>query len=213
LFLRSTNDWELREGEEIRGTYDYSDRERLASQIRAETRATEARFIARFDDTGHENSRTVVGVLPLGAHPHCVEPDQTYLSLRKILGKKRDQLPKGSRGIIVLDLTDLEKLMVDQLTIESSVYGDLMVILREPHGGGDIQHGDTRRPNGFFLSTSRVSAVVVERVRIVHGSLSVNREVFPTNNPHAVVLALDELQAFGTIAQGLEHLCAEHLQK
>lgn len=38
-----------------------------------------------------------------------------------------------------------------------------------------------------------------------------SREVFPTNNPQAMILTLDELKSFGTIAEGLERLCAENL--
>ena len=43
------------------------------------------------------------------------------------------------------------------------------------------------------------------------GGVVASREVFPTNNPEANVLSLAELQLFGTIAEGLENLCAEEL--
>ncbi len=68
-----------------------------------------------------------------------------------------------------------------------------------------------RKPTGFFLGTSRVSAVVIETATISGDTYIVNREVFPTNNPQAIVLVLNELKFFGTIAGDLEHLCAEKL--
>jgi hypothetical protein len=45
-----------------------------------------------------------------------VEQDQTYLRLRSILRKKQRQLPKGASGIILLEISDLAKLMVDEFT-------------------------------------------------------------------------------------------------
>ncbi len=212
LFYHGPTDYILREGDDVEPDFDYSDGEKLAAQIREFEREKGARFVARFDDTGQENSRTQVGVHPLGSDPHLLEPDQTYLRLRRILHKKRDQLPKGSRGIIVLELSDLDKLMVDQYTIESSLYGELQMTWRAAPPGEDFQVDENRKPNGFFLTTSRVSAVVVERVKITDG-FSVSREVFLTNNPQAAVLTLGELGSFGTIAEGLEHLCAEQLRK
>jgi hypothetical protein len=41
----------------------------------------------------------------------------------------------------------------------------------------------------------------------------VSREVFPTDNPQAIVLTMAELGSLGTVAEGLENLCAEQLQK
>ena len=40
---------------------------------------------------------------------------------------------------------------------------------------------------------------------------SFNRTVYPTNNPQARVLRLDELKLFGEIAEGSENLCLEEL--
>jgi len=211
LYYYGPNDYSLREGDEVQPNYDYSDGEKLAAQVHEVERARDARFVARFDNTGHENARTTVAVHPLGPHPHLLQPDQTYLRLRTILRKKREQLPKGSRGIIVLELSDLEKIMVDQYTLMSSLYGDLQITFRSTPEGEGFQADESRKTNGLFLGTSRVSAVVVEKVKIAGGDLSVSREVFPTNNPQAVVLTLEELKSFGTICKGLEHLCAEGL--
>lgn len=214
LYYHGPDDYTLREGEERQPNFDYSDGQRLAAQIREMERARDAHFVASFDDTGQKNARTAVGVLPLGSHPHFVQPDQTHLRLRSILGKKRDQLPKGSRGIIVLEVSDLAKIMVDQYTFMAALYGDLQVTLRAaPEGNREaFEVNSSRKPNGFFLATSRVSAVVIERENIV-GRFSVDREVYPTNNPQASVLTLPELGCFGEVVQGLENLCAEQLRK
>ena len=208
LYYHGPEDYSLCEGGEGEPKYDYEDGEKLVAQIRDEEWKRNARFKARFDDTGQESSRTAVGVLPLGPHLHRVEPDQTYLRLRSILRKKQKQLPKGASGIIVLEITDLAKLMVDEFTLAAALYGDLQVILRAESG---FPHDTNRRPNGFFMGTSRVSAVVIERVKIDADRVSVSREVFPTNNPQASVLRLQELKLFGTIAEGHENLCAEEL--
>jgi hypothetical protein len=67
-----------------------------------------------------------VSVLSLG-DAGVLQPDQTYLRLRGILNKKREQIPKNSRGVIVLEISDLAKLMVDEFTISRSLYGDLLL--------------------------------------------------------------------------------------
>jgi hypothetical protein len=130
LYYRGMNDYDVSDGEEREPDYDFSDRQKLAAQLEQVERARNARFVARFDDAGEDNPRTVVAVHPLGPNPHLLKPDETYLRLRDILKKKREQLPKASRGIIVFDVKDLEKLMVDQETFQGAVYGDLVFILR-----------------------------------------------------------------------------------
>ena len=67
----------------------------------------------------------------------------------------------------------------------------------------------SRAPNGFFLGTSRVSAVVVETVNVGAEEITFNRTVYPTNNPQAGILHLEELKLFGEIGEGLENLCFE----
>jgi hypothetical protein len=98
--------------------------------------------------------------------------------------------------------------MVDEFTLSAALYGDLQMIVRSEPG---FPHDTNRKANGFLMGTTRVSAVVVEQVKIDADRVSVSREVFPTNNPHARVLTLGELKLFGTIAQDLENLCAEQL--
>jgi hypothetical protein len=206
LYYYSPADYSLCEGDEVQPQYDYANGKKLAAQIREQERMREARFVARFDEAGQQSARTAVAVLALGPHRHRLEPDQTYLRLRSILRKKQKQLPKGASGIILLEISDLTKLMVDEFTLSATLYGDLQMRIRaEP----DFPHDWNRKPNGFFMGTTRVSAVVIERVHIITDRVSVSREVFPTNNPQAKVLTLEELRLFGTIAEGLENLCAE----
>ena len=98
---------------------------------------------------------------------------------------------------------------MDEFTIERALYGDLVVTFGTGEEG--FPHDLKRKPNGYFMGTSRVSAVVIEKGEVSVGRVSASREVFPTNNPNARVLKLEELKLFGTIAQGLESLCAEKL--
>jgi len=70
----------------------------------------------------------------------------------------------------------------------TTVYGDLLVRFRAGAAGEDFPHDVNRKPNGFFMATTRVSAVVIESVQIEADAVEVSREVFPTNNPQAKVL-------------------------
>lgn len=209
LYYYDSTDYAVQEGDEVQPKYNYRDPEKLARQIRDQQKVQHAPFVARFYDTGQENERTMVGVHSLGAKPHRLKPDETYLRLRSILKKKQKQLPKDSAGLIMLEITDLEKLMVDEVTLSAALYGDLVMNLRAEPG---FPHDLYRKPNGFFMGTSRVSAVVIERCRVSDDDVLVTREVFPTNNPHAKVLTLGELECFGEVAGGYEHLCAEQLR-
>jgi hypothetical protein len=139
------------------------------------------------------------------------QPDQTYLRLRGILNKKREQIPKNSRGVILLEISDLAKLMVDEFTVLRALYGDLLLKPVAAAGKERYDWDMSRAPNGFFLGTSRVSAVVVETVEVGVEVMTFTRTVFPTNNPRARVLRLEELKLFGEIAEGVENLCFEKL--
>jgi hypothetical protein len=208
LYYYSPDDHDLREGAEGPPEYNYADAELLAAQIRDQERMRDAHFVARFDDSGQESDRTTVAVPPLGPRRVRLEPDQTYLRLRSILRKKQRQLPKSKPGIILLEISDLGRLMVDEFTLAAALYGDLQMRIRAEPG---FLHDMSRKPNGFFMGTTRVSAVVVEQVKIDGDRVSASRQVFPTNNPQAKVLMLEELKLFGTIADWLENLCAEQL--
>jgi hypothetical protein len=210
LYYYGLEEFGVREGDEAEAPYDYLDAQRLAEQIRDEEWKRDATFVARFDDTGVRNERTAVGVLSLGEARARLKPDETYLRLRTLLTKKHKQLPKDSPGIILLDISDLAKLMVDRFTIERTLYGDLGVVFGDQAEG--YPHDLRRKPNGYFMRTTRVSAVVIQTTEVTPDAVRIGREVFPTNNPNARVLTREELQLFGTIAEGLENLCAEELR-
>ena len=111
----------------------------------------------------------------------------------------------------MLEISDLGKLMVYEFTLARTLYADLQVVIRGGPGAEDFPHNMNRKPNGFFMGTTRISAVVIETVKIGDEGVVASREVFPTNNPQAKVLSLAELKLFGTIAEGHENLCAEEL--
>jgi len=209
LYYHGPNDYSVREGIETQAAYDYSDGKRLGDQVRDEEWKRKAGFVARFDDTGRKKERTGVDVLALGEDRIEIKPDETYLRLRTLLGKKQKQLPKSAPGIIVLDISDLGKLMVDEFTIARTLYGDLVVVLGA--GAEGYPHDLQRKPNGYFMKTTRVSAVVIQETTSLGGTVQIKRQVFPTNNPNAQVLTRDELKLFGAIAEGLDNLCAEAL--
>jgi len=179
---------------------------RLQLQIHQFERIQKARFVARFEDEGAERDRTPIAVHALGSHPKILQPDRTHLRLRGILHKKREQLPEASRGIIVLELSELEKLGIDELTLLSAMYGDMLATIGANPGAENFETAVSHRRNGFFAQTTRVSAVVWEKTKIVGDNVEVTREVFPTNNPAAVVLTRAELERFGAVVEDLKQL-------
>jgi hypothetical protein len=211
LYYHGPNDWIVSDHDVRKMKFDYSDREKLATQMEEFERAREARFVAHFYDSGERRERTHVSVMSLGEDPGPLQADQTYLRLRGILNKKREQIPKNSRGVILIEISALAKLMVDEFTISRTLYGDVRVNPVAATGGEGFDLDMSRAPNGFFLGTSRVSAVVVETVNVGAEEITFNRTVYPTNNPQARILHLEELKLFGEIAQGLENLCLEKL--
>jgi hypothetical protein len=213
LYYHGPNDWIVRDQDVRKMEFDYSDGAKLAAQMQEFERAGQARFVARFYDSGERRDRTHVSVLSLGDAPGPLQPDQTYLRLRGILNKKREQIPKNSRGVILLEISALAKLMVNEFTISRTLYGDVLLTPVAAGGGAGFDWDMSRAPNGFFLGTSRVSAVVIETVNVSAEEITFSRSVYPTNNPQARVLHLDELKLFGQIAEGLENLCFEELQR
>jgi hypothetical protein len=211
LYYHGPNDWIVREQDVRNMEFDYSDGAKLAAQMQEFERAGQARFVARFYDSGERRDRTHVSVQSLGDDPGPLQPDQTYLRLRGILNKKREQIPKNSSGVILLEISALAKLMVDDFTISRALYGDLLLNPVAAAGGEGFDWDMSRASNGFFLGTSRVSAVVVETVNVGAEEITFSRTVYPTNNPQARILHLDELKLFGEVAEGLENLCFEHL--
>lgn len=211
LYYHGPDDWVVHDHDVRKVEFDYSDGAKLAAQMQEFERAGEARFVAHFYDSGERRERTHVSVLSLGEDPGPLQADQTYLRLRGILNKKREQIPKNSRGVILIEISALAKLMVDEFTILRTLYGDVLVNPVGAAGGEGFDLDMSRAPNGFFLGTSRVSAVVVETVNVGAEEITFNRTVYPTNNPQARILHSEELKLFGEIGEGLENLCFEEL--
>jgi hypothetical protein len=167
-------------------------------------------FIARFEDRGKQRTGTLAS-LTRKVKP-IPEPDKTHERLKRILQKKRTQLPKNSRGIIALEVSQL--FMLDDFSIESALYGDLLAEFR-PVAGPNETIGDPslrRRDNGFFRQTSRVSAIVIHKRGIQSGEVRCKTYVYPTNRANAdtIRLSLAELRRFGDLGDR-EHLSAENV--
>ena len=105
-----------------------------------------------------ENASTVVAVYPLGPNPRLVQPDEMYVRLSEILKKKRDQLPRASRGLILLDVTELDKLMVDQETIQRATYGDLVFRVRQKPDGGFERRQVSQTERVFHADITRLGS-------------------------------------------------------
>ena len=167
-----------------------------------------AKLIARFTNIGEEREKTTASAGRPFKRPS--QPDQTHERLKKILNKKRTQLPKESRGIIIFDVTDL--FMFTDFSIESALYGDMVasfpsaVVPGEPLGGLSARGND----RGFFRQTSRVSAVVIHKRAIQNSTVRGAWSVYPTNRANAdtIRLSLAELRRFGDLGDR-EHLTAE----
>jgi hypothetical protein len=169
-----------------------------------------AEIIAEFRDTGKDQERTVASAWrPYKSPP---EPDQTHERLKKILSKKKTQLPENSRGILVFDVSEL--FMLSDFSIESALYGDLVVRLTAPSTpGGPIGEPTMfRNGRGFFGKSSRVSAVVFHTRHVDDGRIENRWRVFPTNraNEDTIQLQAAELTLFGDL-EDRRNLSAENL--
>lgn len=169
-----------------------------------------AEIIAEFHDTGKDQERTVASAWrPYKSPP---EPDQTHERLKKILSKKKTQLPEKSRGILVFDVSELFRL--SDFSIESALYGDLVVRLTAPSTpGGPIGEPTLfRNGRGFFGKSSRVSAVVFHTRHVTEGRIENRWRVFPTNRANEDTIQLEEaeLTLFGDLEDRM-NLSAENL--
>lgn len=142
-----------------------------------------------------------------------LKPVNDHERVKNILHNKRKQLPKSSRGIITLEVT--EQFMLSDFSIEAALYGDLLSEITFVNGPGpheEVGEPIAKRNNrGFFRKTSRVSAVVIQRCVVQDGEVRCERKVYPTNRANAdtIRLTLAELQRLGDI-EDREHLTAEH---
>ena len=190
---------------------DYSEISEGSSGLRAKHRAIvdAADFVVRFRNVGEDRPKTEASMSR--EFKRQLEPDQTHERLKKILNKKRAQLPKDSRGIIVLEGSEL--FMLNDFAIDAALYGDLVVTLTAPlAAGGPIGEPESRRNGrGLFRLTSRVSAVVIHRRRVKEDGIRSEWQVFPTNRANAdtIRLTLAELKRFGEVGER-SHLSAEN---
>lgn len=171
--------------------------------------ADNADLIVRFADLGKEQSGTPAFLVRKLKLPP--EPVNTHERLKRILQKKRSQLPRNSRGIVTLEVSEL--FMLDDFSVESALYGDLVVqfsAVSKP--GEDIGKITARRNNrGFFRQTSRVSAIVIHRRIVEKGQIKNRWQVYPTNRADAdtIRLNLAELGRLGEL-DDRRHLSAEN---
>ena len=100
--------------------------------------------------------------------------------------------------------------MLSDFSVENALYGDLQVQFKL--AGGEVGNPiPTRKNNGFFRNTSRVSAIVIQTRDVVDGNVVVARRVYPTNrgNPDTIRLTRAELERLGDL-EDRDHLTAEH---
>lgn len=168
-----------------------------------------ADLIVRFEHLGEEMTGTAASLMKKMKLPP--EPVNDHERLKAILNEKRKQLPKSSRGIITLEVS--EQFMLSDFSVESALYGDLEFQFQRVDGIHEpIGEPIARRNNrGFFRQTSRVSAIVIQNRRVDGGRVMLERKVYPTNraNDDTVRLTLTELRRFGEL-EDREHLTAEH---
>jgi len=169
----------------------------------------EADFVAQFRHLGEESPGTPASFLEQRKNPP--QPVKDHERLKNILEKKRDQLPKGSRGIIVLEVS--EPFMLSDFSVERALYGDLLVEFPRVKSPVEAVGEMTARRNnrGFLLHTSRVSAIVIQKRKVEDGKVENEWQVYPTNRANAdtIRLSLAELKRFGDIGDR-KHLSAEN---
>lgn len=178
-------------------------------------------FVAKFESTGRELPSTPASLMRKHHPPKPIsdlkkladDPPgsvKDHKRLKSILDEKRRQLPEGSRGIIVLEVSEL--FMLSDFSVERALYGDWVVEFPRVTGPGEAvgEMRDRRNNRGFLLHTSRVSAVVIQKRSVENGDVKNKWRVYPTNRANAdtIRLSLAELRRFGEV-EDREHLCAE----
>jgi hypothetical protein len=166
-----------------------------------------ADFIAEFRHAGRDLPETPASFMEPVKHPP--EPSKDHERLRQILDDKREQLPKGSRGIIVLEVSNA--FMLSEFSIENALYGDRLIHFA-PVSGPSKPVGEaieSRNKRGFLLHTSRVSAVVIQKRTVEDEKVRNDWYVYPTNRikSDTIRLSLEELQRFGRVGDR-KHLAA-----
>ena len=182
------------------------------AQARYQEIVDKADFIGRFRNLGEERSGTSATLSRKLKNPP--EPVNTHERLKNILIEKCGQLPKESRGIIILEVS--EQFMLSDVTILGALYGDLEVQFPPVRGPGEPVGELTVKSNerGFFGQTARVSAVVIQKRTVGAAQIKSSWEVYPTNraNPDTIRLTLAELERFGDVGDR-KHLAGENAHK
>jgi len=190
---------------------DFSQSSAGSSALQAKHQAIldSADFIVRFRNVGKECPKTAASMSR--EFKRQLNPDQSHERIKKILKRKKEQLPKDSRGIILLEGSEL--FMLNDFAIEAALYGDLVVTITAPATPGGPVGEPTMRRNGrgFFRQTSRASAVVIHRRHVESTGIRSDWQVYPTNRANAdtIRLNLAELQRFGDLGDRA-HLSAEN---
>jgi len=182
-----------------------------SGSIRAKHQAIvdNADFIASFRHVGEQRPKTAASMTrEFKPHP---EADKSHERLKGILDKKRKQLPKGSRGIILIERSELS--MLSDFAIEAALYGNLVVRIGAPESpGGPLGEITASRDHrGIFALTSRISAVIIHERHIDGSDVRNEWKVYPTDRANAdtMRLTLAELQRFGDLGDRI-NLCAEN---
>lgn len=164
-----------------------------------------ADFVAHLKGTKAAAESTPVSI----ARPfeRALQPDLTHERLRKKLGKKLHQIPENSKGVLVVDVSDL--FMLSEFSINTALYGDISVDLS---GSAAVTATMRQKGNGFFGKTSRVAAVVLHTRSVHKGEVQSVSRVFPTNrkNDDTLRFKLAELELFGEV-EDREHLSSDYL--
>jgi hypothetical protein len=138
------------------------------------------------------------------------DTDKSHERLKGIIDKKRKQLPKGSRGIILIERSELS--MLSDFAIEAALYGNLVVRIGAPEtSGGPLGELTASRDHrGIFALTSRISAVIIHERHFDGSNVRNEWKVYPTDraNSDTIRLTLAELQRFGDLGDRI-NLCAE----
>ncbi len=116
------------------------------------------------------------------------------------MNKKREQLPKDSRGLVVPDCSDF--FMLTDFSIDAALYGNLMVHFEPVAPGQPIGSPiPYRNARGLFAKTSRGSAVLFHRQFVEDGTVKQDWRVYPTNRANADTIRLTaaELARFGQL--------------
>lgn len=158
-----------------------------------------ADFIVSFRRVGEERPKTAASMTR--EFKRRLKPDKSHERLKGILDKKRKQLPKGSRGIILIERSELP--MLNDFAIEAALYGNLVVRIGAPETPSGLLGEVTasRDHRGIFALTSRISAVVIHERQFDGSNVRNEWKVYPTDraNPDTIRLTLAELQRFGDL--------------